>query len=107
MNRSTVAYFIGNASGFDAESEIHAEARFGYLGIGWQLDGIPTHWHQGLEVVELATARRLKSARPDMRVLVSRQTEVGTEMWNSVAALRAHDPQNERGFWTSCHGKPC
>jgi hypothetical protein len=71
------------------------------------MDGIPRHWKQGLEVVELAAARQLKARQPGMRVLVSRQTEVGTVMWNSVAALRAADPKNKRGFWTSCRGKPC
>eukprot|EP01047_Picozoa_sp_COSAG01_P029774 COSAG01_NODE_2054_length_8538_cov_4.853656_3_plen_383_part_00 len=107
MNRSTIAYFIGNASGTNSAAEIQAEARFGYMGVGWQLDGIPRHWKQGLEVVELAAARQLKARQPGMRVLVSRQTEVGTVMWNSVAALRAADPKNKRGFWTSCRGKPC
>ena len=37
------------------------------MGVGWQLDGIPRHWKQGLEVVELAAARQLKARQPGMR----------------------------------------
>jgi sialidase-1 len=107
MNLSTVTYFIGNASGMDSPTELQAEARFGNVGVGWQIDGIPKHWAQGLEVVELAEAKRLKARRPDVRVLVSRQSEVGTKMWNTVAALVASDPTNARKYFTSCRGKPC
>lgn len=107
MNLSTVTYFIGNASGMDSPAELKAEARFGNVGVGWQIDGIPKHWAQGLEVVELAEAKRLKAIRPDVRVLVSRQSEVGTKMWNTVAALVASDPTNSKKFFTSCRGRPC
>ena len=107
MNRSTVAYFIGNASGMDSSVELRSETRFGSVGVGWQIDGIPKKWAQGLEVVELAEAKRLKALRPDVRVLVSRQSEVGTKMWNTVSALIAGDPTNAKKFFTSCRGKPC
>ena len=107
MNLSTVTYFIGNASGMDSPAELEAEARFGNVGVGWQIDGIPKQWAQGLEVVELAEAKRLKAIRPDVRVLVSRQSEVGTKMWNTVAALIASDPTNSKQYFTSCRGRPC
>jgi len=48
MNQSTVAYFVGNASGMDSEAELGLEARLGYVGIGWQLNNIPSH-HSHLE----------------------------------------------------------
>ena len=38
-------------------------------------------------VVELAEARKLKALRPDVRVLVSRQSEVGTQMVLSLLLL--------------------
>ena len=107
MNLSTVTYCIGNASGMDSQTELEAEARFGNVGVGWQIDGIPKQWAQGLEVVELAEAKRLKALRPEVRVLVSRQTEVGTQMWNSVKALIASDPTDAQHFFTSCRGRPC
>ena len=40
-------------------------------------------------------------------MLVSRQSEVGTKMWNSVAALIASDPTNSKKYFTSCRGRPC
>ena len=38
------AYFVGNASGMDSEAELQGEIKLGYVGIGWQLNNIPSHY---------------------------------------------------------------
>ena len=42
--RSLAAYFVGNASGMDSEAELQGEIKLGYVGIGWQLNNIPSHY---------------------------------------------------------------
>ena len=57
MNHSTTAYFVGNASGMDSLAELSGEVRLGYVGIGWQLDNIPSHYSD-LEKYEIEEANR-------------------------------------------------
>ena len=83
MNRSTTAYFVGNASGMDSQAELQGEIKLGYVGIGWQLDNIPSHY-SNLEKYEIEEAKILKSMRPDVRVGVLRNSEVATWFWNST-----------------------
>lgn len=78
-----MAQFIGNASGMDNPTELASEARLGYVGIGWQLNNIPSN-HSHLEVYEIEEARHLKAIRPDVRVSVLRNSQVGTTFWDGV-----------------------
>ena len=98
------AYFVGNASGMDSPAELAREARLGYVGVGWQLNNIPSH-DSHLETWELEEARRLKQLRPGVKVGVLRNTEVATVFWDS-ANKTMHDPATQ-GYWTQCGGKPC
>ena len=104
LNQSTTAYFLGNQSGMDNSSELAKEVSLGYVGIGWQLNNIPSNYSH-LERFEAAEAARLKSLRPDVRVGVLRNTEVAAEFWD-VARARMHDPATQ-DFWTMCGDAPC
>lgn len=104
MNQSTAAYFVGNASGMDNPSELGAEIRLGYVGVGWQLNNKASNFSH-LEKYELEEAARLKALRPGVRVGVLRNTEVATVFWDSARA-RMFDPETQ-DFWTQCDGKPC
>ena len=44
LQESTVGFFLGNASGMDSAAEEKAEVRLGVVGIGWQLNNIPSHY---------------------------------------------------------------
>ena len=90
LRDSSVVYFAGNASGADSPSEIAAEARYGIAGLGWQLSNVPSN-NSNLEHFEAATATALKAARPGVKVMVTRDTQVIGIFWNSTrAALAAH-----------------
>lgn len=69
----------------DNPAELMLEAKLGYVGIGWQLNNVPSHYSH-LERYEVEEARRLKSLRPDVRVSVLRNTEVATVFWDSARA---------------------
>ena len=71
MAQSTAAWFVGNDTGLNSAVEIAAEARFGVVGIGWQLHMFGSGF-QHLETWEALTARAIKRASPKTRVLVSR-----------------------------------
>ena len=64
MNLSTTAYFVGNASGMDSPAELAGEVKLGYVGIGWQLDNIPSHY-SNLEKYEILEAQRLQQGATD------------------------------------------
>ena len=86
LNRSTVGYFLGNASGMDSVAEVRAEVgKFGVVGIGWQLNNIPSKYSH-LETFEIEEARKLKAMRPGVKVM---------------------DDPNTQDYWTQCGGKPC
>jgi len=97
-------YFLGNASGLDNPAELEAENRFSVIGIGWQLDNIPSHYSH-LEQFEVKEAKALKKLRPDAKVMILRNTEVGTVFWDKIKA-KMYDPETQ-DFWTQCGGKPC
>ena len=63
MNRSVSCWFVGNATAANSNEEVAAEARFGTVGLGWQLRAISSNFSQ-LERWELAAARELKARRP-------------------------------------------
>jgi hypothetical protein len=83
----------------DSPVELGGEVKLGYVGIGWQLDNIPSHY-SNLEKYELLEAQRLKSLRPDVKVSVLRNTEVATVFWNS-AKKKMYDPATQ-DWWTQC-----
>ena len=97
-------YFLGNASGLDSNHELGAENRFSVVGLGWQLDNIPSHFSH-LEQFEIAEARALKNLRPNARVTILRNTEVGTVFWDSIKAKMYN--ASTQDWWTQCGGKPC
>jgi len=71
--------------------------QLGYVGIGWQLNNIPSHYSH-LEKYELQEAANLKALRPDIRVSVLRNTEVATVFWDSAKAkMFDPDTQVEKG----------
>ena len=104
----TTAYFVGNATGLDSAAELAAEARWGIIGIGWQLNGswVPHGPHKGnhfgrhVEIAERETAAALKSRNPKLKVLLGRNTEVATCYLDSVAAI-----WNRTDFWLKCPNK--
>jgi hypothetical protein len=75
-----------------------------YVGIGWQLNNIPSHYSH-LEQYEIEEAKALKAVRPDVRVSVLRNSEVATVFWDSAKA-KMYDPTTQ-DFWTQCNGQPC
>lgn len=90
MNRSLVCYFVGNDTAGNSAEETAAEGRFGVVGIGWQLSAIASNFTH-LEAYEVATARRLKAQFPEIKVMVTRNTDCGGLNWDIVkAALNAH-----------------
>eukprot|EP00729_Bicosta_minor_P005769 gene5769-1170_t len=83
MNRSTVAYFLGNDTGLNSAAENMAQARFGIVGLGWQLAmrNKETPW-QHLEQWEVVTSAAIKAINPDAKVLVSRNVETSGIQWD-------------------------
>ena len=83
MNRSTSAYFLGNDTGLNSHAENVAEARFGIVGLGWQLAmrNAQTPWAH-LERWEAITANAIKAINPHTKVLVSRNVETSGIQWD-------------------------
>ena len=104
LQDSTVGFFLGNASGMDSEDELKAEVRLGIVGIGWQLNNIPSN-HSNLETFELEEAKRLKAARPGVKVMLSRESEATTTLYNSAKA-KMFDPATQ-DWWVQCGDVPC
>jgi len=104
MNQSAVGYFLGNASGMNSPDEVAAEARMGVVGLGWQLSNIPSHY-SNLEWFELEEARRLKALRPDVKVMLTRETEVTSVFYNMSKEVM-YSPVTQ-DYWMQCGGKPC
>jgi len=86
MNQSVVGYFVANNSGLASPVELSAEAKLGIMGIGWNLNHISTSKQGGLEKYEAEQAAALKKARPDIRVMVLRNTEVVSTFWSAFRA---------------------
>jgi hypothetical protein len=83
LNRSTVAYFLGNDTGLNNAEEMAAEARFGVVGLRWQLSMRDSNWSH-LERWEAETVVAIKAINPDTQVLVSRNVQVGGVFWDSM-----------------------
>ena len=104
MAASTVAYFVGNASGLNNDMERTFGSKLGYYGIGWELNNIPSNMTH-LEKAEETEAKALKALNPEMRVGVTRNSVVLTTFWDS-AKEKMEDPAYNH-FWLQCDGKPC
>jgi hypothetical protein len=104
LQESTVGFFLGNASGMDSAAEEKAEVRLGVVGIGWQLNNIPSH-HSNLETFEIEEAQRLKALRPGVRVMLTRESEATTTLYNSAKA-KMFDPATQ-DWWVQCGNAPC
>ena len=63
--------------------ETAGETRFGIVGVGWQLHAIASNMTH-LEHWELAAAQELKAARPDIKVMVTRNTDCAGLNWDLV-----------------------
>ena len=88
----------------DSAAEVRAEVRLGIVGIGWQINNIPSH-HSNLEVFELEEARRLKAADPTVKVMLSRESEATTTLYNS-SRDKMMDPATQ-DWWVQCGAAPC
>ena len=106
LSALSTAYFVGNDTGMDSLQELAAEAQWGIIGIGWQLNASidpETRHHvfgQHVEVAERQTAAALKAQNPGVKVLLGRNSEVGERSLDSVAAVWDRDD-----FWLKC-GNP-
>ena len=85
MAASTAAYFLGNDTGLNNDAEIAAEARFGIVGLGWQLAMQKGPWRH-LERWESQTAAAIKAVNPHAKVLVSRNAETAGILNSEVDA---------------------
>ena len=86
MAASTSAYFLGNDTGVNSAAENLAEAKFRIVGLGWQLSMRDADWHH-LENFEFSFAAQIKKINPKAKVLVSRNSEVGTVVWDAIRPL--------------------
>lgn len=102
----SVVYFAGSSGGGghagpNSELEARAEARHGIVGISWHV-GLASPRHQ--ELNELAAIRQLKRINPSVRVLVPRETQVVTDLWEHTREAMAEHPE----YWltNSSSGRP-
>eukprot|EP01043_Picozoa_sp_COSAG02_P022426 COSAG02_NODE_1166_length_14154_cov_19.442191_4_plen_209_part_00 len=103
LSDSVVSYFLGNSTGMNSPTELAAQAQFGIVGIGWQLNQAAEPGR--LQQYELETAKALKALRPGIKVMVSRNTEAAAFFWDSCREKMV-DPSTA-DYWTQCRGKPC
>ena len=94
LNQSVVGYFVANNTGLANDAELAAEARLGIMGIGWNLNHLATSKHGGLETYEAEQARALKKLRPDIGVMVLRNTEVVSTFWTAF-----REAENNTELW--------
>ena len=104
LNKSVVGYFVANYTGLDSASEVAEEVKLGIVGIGWELDHSTTSVSGGLELYEAQQAAALKAARPDVGIMLLRDTEVVTTFWTAF-----RDAMNDTDLWLQSppgSGKP-
>lgn len=94
LNQSVVGYFVANNTGLANDAELAAEARLGIMGIGWNLNHLATSKHGGLESYEVEQAGALKKLRPDVGVMVLRNTEVVSTFWTAF-----REAENNTELW--------
>ena len=104
LNRSVVGYFVANNTGLASAEELAAEVKLGIVGIGWNLYHSQTSKTGGIEEYEIQQAKALKAQRPDVGVMVLRNTEVVSTFWSSF-----RDAMNDTDIWLQSppgSGKP-
>lgn len=104
LNRSVVGYFVANNTGLASAEELAAEVKLGIVGIGWNLYHSATSKTGGIEQYEIEQAAALKKKRPDVGVMVLRNTEVVSTFWSSF-----RQAMNETDLWLQSppgSGKP-
>ena len=104
LNKSVVGYFVANNTGLASAAELAAEVKLGIVGIGWNLNHLATSESGGLEQYEAEQAAALKAARPDVGVMVLRNTEVVSTFWTAF-----RDAMNDTDIWLQSppgSGKP-
>ena len=94
INQSIVGYFVANNSGLASVAELVAESKLGVVGIGWNLNHLATSSGGGLEAYEIQQAAALKQARPDLGVMVLRNTEVVSTFWTAF-----REAMNDTDLW--------
>ena len=94
LNRSVVGYFVANNTGLASAEELAAEVKLGIVGIGWNLYHSQTSRTGGIEEYEIQQAKALKAERPDVGVMVLRNTEVVSTFWSSF-----RDAMNDTDIW--------
>ena len=92
--KQVVGYFIGNNTGLENAEELAADIKLGIVGIGWNLYHSKTSVSGGLEGYESVQAAALKAARPDVGVMVLRNTEVVSTFWTAF-----RDAMNDTDLW--------
>ena len=114
INRTVLATFVANNTGLANGAELAAEVKSGVVGIGWNLYHSKTGLDPqkpagplggGIEAYETQQAAALKKLRPDVGVMVLRNTEVVSVFW--TAAKKA---MQNPALWLQCppgSGKPC
>jgi len=106
VSASLALFFTGNNSGPNSAALNARLARFGHVGIGWQLTGSAPNSHIGhLEVVERAVAAQLKALNPRVKVLALRNDQVVSPLWDCARA-RMLDPASAHFFLRNASGAP-
>jgi hypothetical protein len=88
----------------DSDEELAAEVRLGIVGIGWQLNNVPSN-HSDVEKYELEEARKLKKLRPEVKVMLTRESQATTTLYASAKA-KMEDPDCQ-DWWVLCGDAPC
>ena len=81
MNLSTAMWFVGNDTGMNNEIELNAEAQYGAIGIGWEINNKNSNYTNADEWIE-QTAISLKKLNQNLLTLAPRNTECIGIIWN-------------------------
>jgi hypothetical protein len=104
VSASLALFFTGNNSGPNSDELTAQLARFGHVGVGWQLTGSAPNSHIGhIEVVERTVAAQLKALNPSIKVLALRNDQVISPLWD-CARERMTDPASAHFFLRNASG---
>eukprot|EP01084_Bolivina_argentea_P010702 19951_1 len=74
MHLSTAMWFVGNDTGMNNMTELKAEAQYGAMGIGWEINNKDSNFTNQDEWIE-QTAISLKQLHPQLSAMAPRNTE--------------------------------
>jgi hypothetical protein len=104
VSASLVLFFTGNNSGPNSDALNQQLARFGHVGIGWQLTGSEPSSHVGhIEVVERTLAAQLRALSSRIHVFALRNDQVVSPLWDCARA-RMMDPASVHMFLRNASG---